>query len=83
MNLLLQLINSGQETIIEKGLFPVLMGTIFIVFIAIKALGSWLALELPLVDVVQHLDLCFQTIQNPKYFEVSGIVLLLRNITDH
>jgi len=52
--------------------------------IAIKALGSWLALELPLVDVVQHLDLCFQTIQNPKYFEVSGMVLLLRvyNVTD-
>ena len=78
LNLLLQLINSGQETIIEKGLFPVLIGNIFIVFIAIKALGSWLALELPLVDVVQHLDLCFQTIQNPKYFEVSGMVLLLR-----
>ena len=79
LNLLLQLINSGQETIIEKGLFPVFIPKhLLILFIAIKALGSWLALELPLVDVVQHLDLCFQTIQNPKYFEVSGMVLLLR-----
>ena len=59
LDLFLQLIRSGQSTIVER---------------SIKALASWLDLDLPLDQVVQHIELCFDTMKTPKYFEVSGIV---------
>ena len=57
LDLFIQLIKSGQPQITEK---------------AIKALASWLDLDLPLDEVIEHIELCFETMKTPKYFEVSG-----------
>ena len=66
LDLFLQLIRSGQSTIVER---------------SIKALASWLELDLPLDQVVEHIELCFETMKTPKYFEVSGIVFY-ETVTD-
>ena len=56
LELFLQLLNSGQSSIIEK---------------TIKSLASWLALELPLDQTKQLIDVCFETVKNSKYFDGS------------
>ena len=70
LDLLLQLIRSNQPAIVER---------------AIKALASWLDLDLPLDSVTEHVELCFAMIKTPKYFEVAvdAIMNALNSPTSH